>query len=62
MDIIWITTLVITVIGLCVGAGLVFTGKKFAVKVDEREVAVRESGAERESQGTADFHDALRAG
>ena len=43
MDIILITTAVITVIGLIVGAGLVFTGKKFAVEVDEREAAVREA-------------------
>ena len=42
MNIILITTLVIVVIGALVGAGLVFTGKKFAVKVDEKEVAVRE--------------------
>ena len=42
MNIILITTLVIAVIGICVGSGLVFTAKKFAVKVDEREVAVRE--------------------
>ena len=37
-----ITTLVIAAIGLVVGAGLVYTGKKFEVKVDERESAVRE--------------------
>ena len=43
MDIILITTAVITVIGAIVGAGLVFTGKKFAVEVDEREAAVREA-------------------
>ena len=42
MDIILITTAVITVIGLVVGAGLVFTGKKFYVEIDEREAAVRE--------------------
>ena len=42
MNIILTTTLVIVVIGALVGAGLVFTGKKFAVKVDEKEVAVRE--------------------
>ena len=42
MDIILITPAVITVIGIIVGAGLVFTGKKFYVKVDEREAAVRE--------------------
>ena len=42
MDIILITTAVITVIGAIVGAGLVFTGKKFHVEVDEREAAVRE--------------------
>ena len=42
MDIIWITTLVIAVIAVLVAVGLVFTGKKFAVAVDEREVAVRE--------------------
>ena len=42
MNIILITTIVIAVIGICVGAGLVFTGKKFAVEIDEKEVAVRE--------------------
>lgn len=42
MNIILITTLVITAIGIVVGAGLVFTGKKFYVEVDERESAVRE--------------------
>ena len=42
MDIILTTTLVITVIGIIVGAGLVFTSKKFYVEVDERETAVRE--------------------
>ncbi len=36
-----ITTAVITVIGIIVGAGLVFTSKKFYVEVDEREAAVR---------------------
>ena len=41
-SIILITTAVITVIGLVVGAGLVFTSKKFAVEVDEKESAVRE--------------------
>ena len=41
MQIILISTLVITVIGIIVGAGLVFTGKKFHVDVDEREIAVR---------------------
>ena len=43
MELILITTAVITVIGLVVGAGLVATGKKFAVQVDEREAAVREA-------------------
>ena len=43
MSTIWITTLVITLIGILVGAGLVFTGKKFHVEVDERETAVREA-------------------
>ena len=38
-----VTTLVIAVIGIVVGAGLVYTGKKFEVKVDERESAVREA-------------------
>ena len=42
MQIILITTVMITVIGAIVGAGLVFTGKKFHVEVDEREAAVRE--------------------
>ena len=42
MNIILITTLVIAAIGNVVSAGLVFTGKKFAVQVDEKEVAVRE--------------------
>lgn len=41
-NIIVITTIVITVIGAVVGAGLVYTGKKFYVQVDERESAVRE--------------------
>ena len=40
--IILITTLVITVVGIVVGAGLVYTGNKFHVEVDEREAAVRE--------------------
>ena len=35
------TTLVIAAVGLIVGCGLVFTAKKFAVKVDEKESAVR---------------------
>lgn len=43
MQIIIITTVVIAVIGIVVGAGLVFTGKKFYVEVDERESAVREA-------------------
>ena len=43
MEIIITTTIVITVIGILVGAGLVFTGKKFYVAVDERETAVREA-------------------
>ena len=43
MDLILITTGVITLIGLIVGAGLVFTGKKFYVEVDQREAAVREA-------------------
>ena len=42
MQIIVITTLVIAVIGVVVGAGLVFTGNKFHVDVDERETAVRD--------------------
>ena len=43
MQIILITTIVIVVIGIIVGAGLVFTGRKFHVEVDERETAVREA-------------------
>ena len=43
MQTIIITTLVIAAIGIVVGAGLVYTGKKFEVKVDERESAVREA-------------------
>ena len=39
MQSILITTLMITIIGLVVGAGLVFTAKKFYVEVDEREAA-----------------------
>jgi Na+-translocating ferredoxin:NAD+ oxidoreductase RNF subunit RnfB len=35
------TTLVIAAVGLIVGCGLVFTARKFAVKVDEKESAVR---------------------
>ena len=41
MSLVIITTVVITVIGVIVGAGLVWTGKKFYVEVDERETAVR---------------------
>lgn len=40
--VILITTLVITVIGVIVGYGLVYTSKKFHVEVDERETAVRQ--------------------
>ena len=43
LTIILITTAVIGVIGCIVGAGLVFTGKKFRVVVDEKEAAVREA-------------------
>ena len=42
MQIIVITTVVIAIVGAVVGAGLVVTGKKFHVEVDERESAVRE--------------------
>lgn len=42
MQIILITTIAITIIGIVVGAGLVFVGNKFKVEVDERETAVRE--------------------
>ena len=42
MQIVLITTLVITAIGLVVGFGLLITGRKFYVEVDERESAVRE--------------------
>ncbi|MBQ9046877.1 MAG: RnfABCDGE type electron transport complex subunit B [Solobacterium sp.] len=42
MKTIIITTLVITIIGIVVGAGLVYIGNKFHVEVDEREAAVRE--------------------
>ena len=41
--IILITTLVIGIVGVVVGVGLVYTGEKFHVDVDEREVAVREA-------------------
>ena len=41
MEGILITTLIITVIGLVVGAGLVFASKKFHVDVDERVAQVR---------------------
>ena len=37
-----IATLVLAVCGVAVGVGLVFTGRKFYVEVDERETAVRE--------------------
>ena len=36
-----ITTAILTLIGIIVGAGLMFTAKKFAVETDEREAAVR---------------------
>lgn len=41
MNIILVTTLVITVIGIVVSAGLVYASKKFYVEVDERVTAVR---------------------
>ena len=41
MNTILITTIVITVVGIIVGYGLVYTSKKFHVEVDERETAVR---------------------
>ena len=43
MNTILITTLVITLIGILVGAGLVYTGKKFYVETDPKEAAVREA-------------------
>ena len=43
LTIILVTTAVITAIGIAVGAGLVFTNKKFYVETDERETAVREA-------------------
>ncbi len=42
MQIIIATTVVLALIGLVVGVGLVYAGKKFHVEVDERETAVRE--------------------
>ena len=42
MSIILTTTLVIAAVGIVVGAGLVFTSRKFHVEVDPREAAVRE--------------------
>ena len=41
MNTILITSIVITVIGIIVGYGLVYTSRKFHVEVDEREAAVR---------------------
>ena len=38
-----ITTLMITVIGIIVGGGLVYTSKKFHVEIDEREAAIRDA-------------------
>ncbi len=43
MDIILITTAVITVIGIIVGIGLIVTEKKFHVETDVRETEVREA-------------------
>ena len=43
MQTILITTLVIAAIGIVVGAGLVYTGKKFYVEVNEKEAQVRET-------------------
>ena len=42
MSVILTTTLVIAAVGIIVGAGLVYTSKKFYVEVDAREAAVRE--------------------
>ena len=41
MNVVLMTTLVIGLIGIIVGAGLVTAGKKFYVEVDPREAAVR---------------------
>ena len=41
MNGILIATVVLAVIGVLVGVGLVYTGRKFHVDVDEREIAVR---------------------
>ena len=43
MNTILITTIVITVVGIIVGYGLVYTSKKFHVEVNEQEAAVREA-------------------
>ncbi|MBQ7566353.1 MAG: RnfABCDGE type electron transport complex subunit B [Oscillospiraceae bacterium] len=43
MSIIVITTIVIALIGLLVGAGLVFAGEKFKVETDPRESAIRDA-------------------
>ena len=40
-SIIIITTISITIIGIIVGAGLVYVGNKFHVEVDEKELAIR---------------------
>ena len=38
-----IATVVVAMVGIVIGVALVYTGRKFAVEVDEREVAVREA-------------------
>ena len=43
MSVIIVTTIVIALVGVIVGAGLVYAGHKFHVDVDEREAAVREA-------------------
>ena len=42
MNPILIATLLVSVIGLIIGIVLVYVGRKFAVEIDEKEVAVRE--------------------
>jgi len=42
MQTVFITTLILAVVGAVIGAALVVTGRKFHVETDEREAAVRE--------------------
>ena len=51
----FVTIILLAVIGLAIGAFLVFAGKKFEVEVDPKEAAVRECLPGNSSRSGKDF-------